>query len=588
MVDKVKRQWSTVCYTFRIISGINKKLFVGVVSFSALGALFPLMSLLATQRILNALQLLEGPLTYLVKLIVMYIAISFFGSALQTVSSYYGTKLSTILSYDISYMLMKKCGELSLGQLEETNTYDMISRLEGEVSIKPFMALQNILNIVYALITYVFSMIVLYKWKPLLFVLFLVVSIFFFIYYLRIGHQEFQMRFQRSEKEREAWYYTHLLTHDTAFKEIKVLSLNNYFLKKYKILIRKFVDQEMKINRKKISLSTFMIFLENVLSFLVMYLAITEAYTGLILIGTAMVYINIVGYIESNTSSLANSSYNIYICNMYMDLLKEFLEMDTAEQEKSSLVNEIENITVKSLSFDYPGKENILSDISFQIHKGECVAVVGKNGSGKSTLLKLLCGLYDYRNGQILINGMPLSDIDQNLYRKQISVLFQDYLRLEGTLEENIRIGDINRNNANMEDISKALENADVDFLIKGTTYDFNSTIGNWFAEGSQVSGGQWQKIALARAYYKEASVYLLDEPSAALDVNAEMKVFNSFFQYCEKKIGIYITHRLKIAQRADKVVMIDNGKIIGIGTHEELYNNCELYKELYIKEQKI
>jgi len=588
MIDKIRKQWETIVYTLRIIYRVDKKLFLSVGFLSIVGGGFPVLSLIITQRILNTIQLLEGTITYLTKLILIYIGLSLLSCILQSISSYLGIKLSNRLTYDVNYMLMEKCSELSLKQLEDPETYDMISRLEGEVSIKPFLALESFINIVYAMVTYVVAMIILFTWKPFLFLMFLLVSIFFFVYYIKIGHKEFLMRFNRSEEERQAWYYTHLLTHDTGFKEIKTLHLGNYFLRKYRMLIDKFIKQELKINKTKISLSTIVTILENILSFFVMFIAMQEAYNGTILIGTALVYMNVVGYIESNTSTMAANVYNIYTCNLYMKLLMDFFELPVKKSVDLKRINEITEMEIKDLCFGYPQHHNVLENISIDIHKGECVAVVGKNGSGKSTLLKLLCGLYNYDSGEIYVNNIPLVDIDPASYCKQISVLFQDFLKFEGSLEENIRIGDVSEKSVTKEDIYAALVKADVDFFREEGSYTYNRTLGNWFSGGTQISGGQWQKIALARAYFKKASVYLLDEPSSSLDVMAEMKIFDSFFEYCKDHIGVYITHRFKIAQKASKIVMIDNGKIMGIGSHEYLFNNCSLYNELYLKEQEI
>lgn len=212
------------------------------------------------------------------------------------------------------------------------------------------------------------------------------------------------------------------------------------------------------------------------------------------------------------------------------------------------------------------------------------MAIVGRNGSGKSTLLKIISGLYIPNTGEFLINNQNIKDIDIEHYREHISVLFQDFLKYEGTLEENVMLGDIGHEKVE-EKIYNSLSKANVDFLKNKTGYQLKKELGAWFDDGIQLSGGQWQKIAIARAYYKNADIYLLDEPSAALDVMAEAKIFENFFDLSKDNIGIYITHRVKIAPNAKKIVVMDGGKIVGIGTHNELLKKCKTYKELYRKE---
>lgn len=268
-------------------------------------------------------------------------------------------------------------------------------------------------------------------------------------------------------------------------------------------------------------------------------------------------------------------------------MLKEFVENSEGEEiiSKDHLpIKKISKIELKNVYFDYPELKNVLQNISLTISSGDQIAIVGKNGSGKSTLFKILCGMYYPKRGEILINDKPIEKYSIEEYRERTSVLFQDFLKYEGSLKENVMLGDIRRNSID-DNVKDALIKANVDFLIEEDKYTLDRVLGNWFDNGSQLSGGQWQKIALARVYYKEADIYLLDEPSSALDAMAELKIFNSFFEVSKEKIAIYITHRVKIAKNATKIIVIDEGKIVGIGNHTELLKNCSVYNELYEQE---
>ena len=535
----------------------------------------------------NIIQSLTIPFQEILTLIFVYFIFSVLTAIIQNLYSYFNNQLNIILTYQMNYKLMEKCGELSLEKLEETETYEMINRLENEITIKPHQALNALIELFSSVVVFIIALLFLFQWRADLFFIFIVISAISFISHLKIAEKEFQMRFKRSTKERQAWYYSFLLTHDIAFKEIKILNLKNYFLSRYGLLINSFIELENGINRKQMIINLSLALLQDVASGLVMFLVMRETYLGFLLIGTAIFYMNMTAMVQNSSRSLATSLHSLYNSTLYMILLNDFLGIKIDENEGFEIIQDIEHLEVSNLSYSYSKGSPVLKNISFNINKGELVAIVGENGSGKSTLLKLLCGLYQPMEGNIKINGVDLSKVEQASYRQNVSVLFQDFLKFEASLLENIQIGDVEKE-VKIEQIKKALYSADVNFLKNKDDYLYHDYLGNWFENGSQLFGGEWQKISLARAYYKEASMYMLDEPSSALDILAELKIFNHFFENRENKIGIFITHRVKMAKRADKIITLKNGEIISVGSHESLYKNCSIYKELLTKEQEL
>lgn len=588
-MKKIRKNLKLVLYTINLICNISKWRFIFAIIMSVINGTIPIILLLLMQKIINEIQLMQQSYMVVLQMLAFYFSISVISSVMQNVSNYNMNNLSNHLTYGINEILMEKCGRLSMKMFETTETYDTITRLEQEVSVKPYQMLQSILNISSNIVSFVSASMILLSWNAMIVITLLIISVIMFFCEIYVGNKEFIMRYNRSSKERRAWYYSYLLTHDIAFKEIKTYGLKSYFIEKYIALYRLFISQINTIEKIRVLINIGLALVQDIVCMIIMSLAIRLAYLGKIMIGTTMSYLNAVSLIQKATSSMAANVYIIYNANLYINLLKEFLEQKDNEECNCGIekIKVIKSIQLKNVKFDYPQYRDALKKISIKISKGEQLAIIGKNGSGKSTLLKILCGLYTPTQGEFLVNGINIMDIDIGYYRKCISILFQDFLKYEGTLEENIMLGDIEKEKKENR-ISDSLIKANIDFLKNEKGYDLQKELGAWFDDGVQLSGGQWQKIALARAYYKDAELYLLDEPSAALDVMAEAKVFDNFFELSKNKIGIYITHRVKIAQNANKIVVMDEGEIVGVGTHEELLRKCRIYQELFNEEMSV
>lgn len=587
MFLKIKEYFVLFIYTLVLICKISLKDFLFTIGVSCLSGFFPFIVLIINQRLINELQLMQKPLNIIIQLVIVYFLISVVQNIFQNISDYNLNKLNNITQYGINRILIEKCGKLSLEMLERTETYDTITRLEQEIAVKPYQTLQAIMNIFSSTVSLISASILIISWNWKIEVALIIISLSMFIGQIIIGNKEFMMKYSRSNKEREAWYFSYLLTHDTAFKEVKSYNLKDYFIEKYKTISALFIRQENTIEKYKTILNSIIGLIQDIFSLFIMVMAISGAYAGEIMIGTVMAYLNAISMIETSTNSVAAGIYSIYNSNLYIRMLKDFIENSEGEEKVSKdhlKIEKIKKIELRNVCFDYPEFKNVLRNISLTIGNNDQIAIVGKNGSGKSTLFKILCGLYYPERGEILINDKPIEKYSIEEYRERTSVLFQDFLKYEGSLKENVILGDIRRDSID-DNVNDALNKANVDFLREEKKYFLDRILGNWFDNGSQLSGGQWQKIALARVYYKEADIYLLDEPSSALDAMAELKIFNSFFEVSKEKMAIYITHRVKIAKNATQIVVIDNGEIVGIGRHEELLRKCGVYRELYEKE---
>jgi ATP-binding cassette subfamily B protein len=288
------------------------------------------------------------------------------------------------------------------------------------------------------------------------------------------------------------------------------------------------------------------------------------------------------GYLRDLLGNLAG----LYEGNLFLSNLFDFLDIKPSvidpPEPKPFPSPLLDGIVFDHVSFGYPsGNSEALVDISLSLRQGEILALVGENGSGKTTMVKLLCRLYDPDSGMITIDKIPLTDFRVAELRGNISVVFQDYVRYHLTAAQNISLGDIRRS-PDRSAIREAAITAGVDSLIADLPDGYNTVLGRWFKGGKELSTGEWQKIALARAFIRNAAIVILDEPTSAQDAESEQDVFNKFRELASGKTAIVISHRFSTVRMADRIAVMHKGRIIEHGTHQELMNSDGMYRKMY------
>ncbi|MGQ8965912.1 ABC transporter ATP-binding protein [Bacillus subtilis] len=569
--------------TIKLIFTLERSLFLKLILFSIITGILPIVSLYISQELINSLVTIRKDVSVVISIFLTYLGVSFCSELISQISEYYNGKFQLNIGYKLNYKVMNKSSNLALKDFENPEIYDKLERVTKEISYKPYQIIQAIITMTTSFVTLLSSIAFLMSWNPKVSLLLLVIPVISLFYFLKIGQQEFFIHWKRAGQERKSWYISYILTHDFSFKELKLYNLKDYLLNKYWDIKKSFIDQDTKILRKKTYLNLIYEIAVQLVGAVIIFIAIMSAFAGKIMVGNVMSYIRSVSLVQSHSQSIMTSIYSIYNSNLYMNQLYEFLELKEEKNQghKKQIVEPIHSVIFQNVSFIYPNQgEQTLNHINVSLNKGERIAIVGPNGSGKSTFIKLLTGLYEVQQGDILVNGVNIKELDMDSYMEQIAALFQDFMKYEMTLKENIGFGQIDKLHQTNK-MHEVLDIVKADFLKGHSSYQFNTQLGLWFDEGRQLSGGQWQKIALARAYFREASLYILDEPSSALDPIAEKETFDTFFSLSKDKIGIFISHRLVAAKLADRIIVMDKGGIVGIGTHEELLKTCPLYKKM-------
>jgi ATP-binding cassette subfamily B protein len=380
-----------------------------------------------------------------------------------------------------------------------------------------------------------------------------------------------------------------VMTTDQFNKEIKLFNLGNFFINQY----HKLADKIYRENKSLLTRRYMFGYLWMIISVIAnaaiyMYVAF-QAVQGRITLGDLTLFTQTATQVSSSFQAILSGISSTYENNLFVGTLFEFLEYEPKIKSPENAVAiepspEVKGLDIefRNVSFTYPGKsEPALKNINFRIAPGEAIALVGRNGAGKTTLVKLLARLYDPDEGEIFIGGRNVKEYDLQDLREQVGVIFQDYATYFMTARENIGVGrlsEIENLGLVQESARKSGANTVIERLPKG----YESMLGRWFTEGTQLSGGEWQKIALARAFIRDARILILDEPTSSLDAQAEYEVFAHFRELTEGKTAIFISHRFSTVRLADRIFVIENGTILESGSHRELMELDGRYAELF------
>ncbi|HEX8790822.1 MAG TPA: ABC transporter ATP-binding protein [Polyangiaceae bacterium] len=580
--ESVRHVRMTLALVWRSSPGMT----VALAVLTLVGGLVPLGVAYAGKRIVDGVVAHDRrtTLAWVLVELGLVVALAVVQRGLGLVRSVLGLRLGV----DINVTILEKALGLDLSYFEDSEFYDKLTRARREASSRPIALVTESFGLVQSIITLAGYAALLLRFSPWAVLALCLATVPATVAEMRYSKLAFKIRNWRSPESRRLLYLEYVLANDEHAKEVKLFGLGPTLLERYTKLSEEFYEEDRRLYVKR-AVWTQVLSLVGTGTFYGAYaaMAIMTA-AGLLTLGNMTMYVLAFRQGQQSFQSALGAIGSMYEHNLYMSNLWEYLRLASPTATPTSTSTSLTTATTTGIVFDdvgfkYPGKDAwALRHIDLTIPPGESVALVGDNGAGKTTLVKLLTRLYEPTEGRILLDGRDLREWDPIALRKRFGVLFQDFNQYQLKVRENVGLGSVDH----LEDeprIGRAVESGGANEVVSALPGGLDAALGRWFQDGTELSGGQWQKIALARAFMREeADILVLDEPTSSLDAEAEHAVFERFRALARGRTTIVISHRFPTVRMAHSIVVLDHGTIMERGTHDDLVARGGKYARMF------
>jgi ATP-binding cassette subfamily B protein len=574
---------------FRLVWETNKLLTAGNIFFRLVKSGLPLLMLYIGKEIIDEVIGLinhsQASQQYLWILVAAELGLALLSDLLNRCINLFDSLLGDLVANKTSVELVHHAARLDLYQFENPVFYDKLERARRQTSGRTVLLSQTLAQMqdIVTIISLGAGLVIFNPWLILILIIAVIPS---FMGETHFNEKTYSLTRSWTPERRELDYLRYLGSSAETAKEVKVFGLENYLATRFKSLSEEYYLANRKISISRAGWGYLLSGIGTIAYYGAYVFVLSQTLTGIITIGTMTFLSGSFQRMHGMLQSIMSRFSGIAESALYLQDLFDFFEIQPtilANENGKNIPNPVlKGITFENVGFKYPDNDFwALRNLSFSIAPGEKLALVGENGAGKTTLVKLLACLYKPTEGRILIDGIDIQDYKLADLRANIGIIFQDFIRYEMSVSDNIAMGDV----THLED-SDAIENAAnmsmASEVITKLPNKFQQVLGKRFKDGTELSGGQWQKIALARAYMRSAQLIVLDEPTSALDARAEHEVFKRFTELIEGKMAVLISHRFSTVRMADKILFLENGKLLEHGSHNTLLQQDGKYAELF------
>jgi ATP-binding cassette subfamily B protein len=518
-------------------------------------------------------------------LVVAEFSLAVLNSILLRTIDYSDSLLGDKYTRYVSIRVMNHAASLDLIAYEDPVFYDRLERARVQATDRLVM-IQQIGRLVQLAITTITLSVTIMLFSPWLMLLLVAGVVPAFLGESHFAFLGYAKNFRQTPMRRQLDYLRILGGSKEAAKELKLFGLKDFLRERFTFISDRIYDENVTLSRRKLIAGALLSTVGTMGYYSAYVYVIWRTVAGVLSIGTLTLLAGAIQQASSNIEQIFSTFAGIGDQALFLTDLLAFFEMKPTIRSKPNATPAprpiVRGVEFRNVSFSYPGNpRRVLDQINFSLHTNERLALIGENGQGKTTIVKLITRLYDPTEGQILLDGVDLRDYDLEDLHREIGVIFQDFMRYEMTARENIAIGRIDQID-NLDLVKSAAQKSMADLTIGRLSLGYDQILGRRFEQGVDLSGGEWQKVALARAYLRDAQLLILDEPTAALDARSEFEVFHRFTELTAGKMALFISHRFSTVRSADRILVLENGRIAEEGTHDQLASLGGRYAEMF------